>query len=93
MGKQKIEKVVFRLKTDNRVRWSDVKHFQFEDDDVIEAEYDGDAECYWVEIRREVEETNEEYRDRLKLKEIRAEINKKRRFEDYLKLKKEFEDE
>ena len=75
--------------------WKDIKDIQFEDDDRIRISYE---EPYYsndggwiIEVRREMEETDEEYERRMKWRKLDEEMQKKRNYETYLKLKKQFE--
>ena len=93
-NKIKRETEVFCLNKRRLIRWSDIKHLQLEDEDVIrsswEDEEDGDG--YYVGIiNRMVEETDEQYQKRLSINEQDKERMKKSRYESYLRLKKEFE--
>ena len=102
MGKIKKEKELLYLTKDNNpISWKDIKDFQFEDDDVInigwEEPYYSENNSYdghfYARISRMVEETDDEYRKRM---DQNSEVNKrlkKNRYEMYLKLKKEFEQE
>lgn len=96
MGKAKFEKIIFKKNTTKRVRWSDIKHLDFQDDDIIDIDYceeDVDCDYFILKIIRLVEETDEEYEKRIKQQQISSEHLKKLRYKDYLKLKKEFEPE
>lgn len=101
--KQKIKKEIFN-KTFNGenydVRFSDLPK-DIQDDDIINIgrvddyhsenwSYDGYTE---LSVIREVEETDEEYEKRIKENNQLKEELKKRRYESYLQLKKEFENE
>jgi hypothetical protein len=77
--------------------WGDIKHLELEDNDVIHScwvdddnfEYHG----YWHgEITRMVEETDEQFAKRIAGVEMNNRWAKERRYESYLKLKKEFGD-
>ncbi len=95
-NKIKIEKQVYWHEKNTEMTWKDIKHLQLEDDDVIRsawvddenAEYNG----YWHgEITRMVEETDEQYEKRQERNRLDAERMKKQRYENYLRLKQEFE--
>jgi len=101
MEKIKIEKTIFRDQKNEPFTWVDIKNIQFEDDDVIQLSW---VEPYYSEnnswdghwsaaVTRMVEETDEQFQKRLKEKERDAKWAKERRYESYLKLKKEFETE
>ena len=99
MSKIKIKKEVLDIQSDEYITWKDIKDFQFEDDDIVSI---GWEEPYYSEnnswdgfhycrVERMVEETNEEYEDRMERKRNSESMLKKNRYEQYLKLKKEFE--
>jgi hypothetical protein len=73
-------------------RWKDLKHSEYQDDDLIHIGYDDNYDGGWfVSIERERLETDEEYNERMEYNKRLLEDSKKRRYENYLKLKKEFE--
>lgn len=75
-------------------RWKDLKHSEYQDDDLIHIGYDDNYDGGWfVSIERERLETDEEYNERMERHERFLEDSKKRRYENYLKLKEEFENE
>jgi hypothetical protein len=98
----KIKKQVELLRLTNKnnpITWKEIKKFQFEDDDVINIgweepfysennSYDG---YYYATVTRMVEETDDEYHQRITRNIKINEDMKKRRYETYLTLKKEFE--
>ena len=99
MEKIKVQKTVFDKRQDEPFIWKDIKDFKFEDDDLIRIEY-VDSYCseinsydahYHAEVIRMVEETDEQFKQRIEDKEINEKFYKKRRYESYLKLKEEFE--
>jgi hypothetical protein len=93
-NKIKRETEVFCLNKRRLIKWSDIKHLQLEDDDVIRSSWedDEDGDGYYVgTITRMVEETDEQYQKRLSTNEQDKERMKKSRYESYLRLKKEFE--
>ncbi len=94
--KIKVEKQIFRGYNTRQLKWSDIKHLELEDDDLIHSgwvedegfEYHG----YWHnEIVRMVEETDEQFEKRIADNKRTAKLLKERRYENYLKLKAEFE--
>ena len=101
MSKIKIKKDVLYIQLDNPITWKDIKDFHFEDDDVISIGYEEPLYSennswdgfYYCRVERMVEETDEEYEDRLERKRSSESILKKNRYEQYLRLKKEFETE
>jgi hypothetical protein len=76
-------------------RWKDLKHSEYQDDDLIQVEYAEDENSYdgeWlILIKRERIESDEEYNERMKHHKKFLENSKKQRYERYLKLKEEFE--
>jgi hypothetical protein len=99
MSKIKIKKEVLDIRCDKQITWKEIKDFQFEDDDIVSI---GWAEPYYSEsnswdgycycrVERMVEETDEEFEDRMERKRSTYALLKKNRYEQYLKLKKEFE--
>ena len=99
MSKIKIRKYIKDIEIDNPITWKDIKDFQFEDDDIISIGYEEGYYSennswdgfYYCRIERMVEETDEEYEDRMERKRSTESILKKNRYEQYLRLKKEFE--
>ena len=95
-------KDVFNKHNGNRsITWKDVKDFKFEDDDIINAGFDppeysenyGHDGYYYFSVQRQVLETDEEFEARKKHSKMEVERQKKNRYERYLKLKEEFENE
>lgn len=85
----------------NPIIWRDIKDFKFEEDDVINAGYDppeysenyGHDGYYYFSVKRQVLETDTEFEIRKKCSEREVERQKKNRYERYLKLKEEFEND
>jgi len=93
MGKIKKDKIVFDIISNNRITWSDIKIFDFQDSDIINMEYDEIDDCdFRFSVIRYVEETDEEYETRMKIKQVTSEIHRKNRYKTYLALKEEFGD-
>jgi len=101
--KQKIKKEIFNKTFEGQdydVRISDLPK-DIQDGDIIEIRREDDYRSEsWsynayteLVVIREVEETDEEYEKRIKENNQLKEELKKRRYESYLKLKKEFQDE
>ena len=94
-------KEVFSLHNGKVIEWKDIKHFQFNDGDIIRAGYDepehgenyGHDGYFYFSVQRQVLETDEEFEQRKVNNQMEAERQKKNRYEHYLKLKKEFENE
>jgi hypothetical protein len=101
MERKKIEKTIAFIQQDNMIKWKDIKHLEFEDEDIIHSGYDEghvsennswDAH-YYFEQKRFIDETDEEMERRIRRQQRDAEDMKRRRYENYLKLHKEFGDE
>jgi len=94
-------KEVFNLENNEGISWKDVKNFKFEDDDFIIAGYEAPEYqenyshegYYYFSVQREVLETDEEFELRKVNSQREVERQKKNRYERYLKLKEEFENE
>jgi hypothetical protein len=102
MEKKLITKTVFNLQSRKPILWKQVKDFKFEDDDYVRMGYvepwengpdNSGGDHYEVEVLREVMETDEEFNKRIRDEERDKKWAKERRYESYLKLKKEFENE
>jgi hypothetical protein len=101
MSRIKKNKELFNKCSDNSITWKDIKDFQFEDDDIISIGYEEAfysennswGGFYYCRVERMIEETDEEYEDRMERKRNSESMLKKNRYEQYLKLKKEFEGE
>lgn len=95
--KIKREKQIYYHEENTQLRWKDIKHLQLEDDDLILSYWDENDENYnshWVcGITRMVEETDEQFQKRQARLKLDAKWAKERRYESYLRLKKEFENE
>jgi inorganic pyrophosphatase/exopolyphosphatase len=95
------QKEVFDKHSQNEILWKDVKDFKFEDGDLILAGYAppeyienyGHDGYYYFSVEREVLETDEEFEKRKRDTEREKERQKKNRYENYLRLKREFENE
>ena len=90
------EKQIFVGTNQRQMKWSDIKHLQLEDNDVIYAGWvdddNFDYHGYWNNaITRKIEETDEEFEKRIASNKIQTEVMRQRRYESYLKLKEEFE--
>jgi hypothetical protein len=100
MQKEKFEKEVFH-KTRNHepYTWKDIKAFQFEDDDIIEIGYDEGFYTennsvdphFFVTISRMVEETDEEFSERMKDIDLENKWAEEQQYKTFLKLKEKFE--
>ena len=93
-----IKKEIFWQDQDNQPTWKDIKHIEFQDDDDITIAYeycvdDSNTDGWVISVERWVEETDEQFEKRLKRIKEEKERMKKMRYENYLKLKAEFENE
>lgn len=100
MSKKIIKVEVFNEYADDAIPFKKIKDI-VQDDDVIisgyqEPEHYSDSShegYYYLSVYRWREETDEEYEERMKKDKVYKEELKSRRYETYLKLKKEFETE
>lgn len=100
--KKLVTKTIFRKvsTTEGPFTWKDIKHIDFQDDDVInagfeDAYYGSDSSMdahHYITVTRKILETDAEYEKRVERDKREKEEMKKRRYENYLHLKKEFED-
>jgi hypothetical protein len=74
------------------VRWKHLKDFEFQDEDVIIVQYQERDDEYYVCVSRMTEETDEQHEERMEDARNLAYKLKQRRYQNYLKLRKEFED-
>jgi hypothetical protein len=76
--KKKLCKIVFEKNSDDeQIKWKDIKHFNFEDDDIIDINYSSDM-CSFL-VMRKIEETKEEYKFRLKKEKEYSIFNEKKK--------------
>jgi hypothetical protein len=101
MGKKLVDQEILHLQKNTKIVWKDIKHIDFQDSDELVIGYDEgyvsennswDAH-YYATVTRKREETDEEYNKRIERGKRDNEEMRKRRYENYLKLKKEFEGE
>jgi hypothetical protein len=100
-NKIKVEKQIFKHNINRPITWSDIKHLELEDDDIIYSywvePYYSDNESYdghWDgSIIRMVEETDEQFSKRQADIEMDKKWAKERRYQSYLRLKEEFDNE
>jgi len=92
-NKIKREVQIYFHEKNNLITWSDIKHLELEDDDIIQStyEYDEDGGGFFGQITRMVEETDEQFQKRQDDLERQSKWAKEQRFKNYLKLKEEFE--
>lgn len=102
MEKKLITKTVLHIQSRKPILWYELKHFKFEDNDEITAGYvepwengpdNSGGDHYEVEVTRQVLETDEEFQKRIEKENRDQKWAKDRRYENYLKLKQEFEPE
>ncbi len=100
-NKIKVRKEIFRGESRKPFTWKQLKEIQFEDDDQIEVGHDegyySENESwdphYYAVVTRMVEETDEQFEKRMHNNARDAKWAKERRYESYLRLKAEFENE
>jgi hypothetical protein len=96
MEKIKKETHIYWHQLNTQLKWGDIKHLQLEDDDLIYSawEEDEDNDGNWhASITRMVEETDEQFQKRMKDIERQDKWAKEQRYNSYLKLKAEFEND
>lgn len=100
MEKKLVTKTVFNLQSRKPILWKHIKDFKFEDNDYLRTGYvepwengsdNSGGDHYEAEVLRDVLETDEEFKERVQETERDQKFAKERRYESYLKLKKEFE--
>jgi hypothetical protein len=100
MEKKLVTKTVFHLQSMKPILWKHVKDFRFQDEDYVRIGYvehwengsdNSGGDHYEAEVCREVLETDKEFEQRVHEVERDQKWAKERRYESYLKLKKEFE--
>lgn len=97
MKKKKIIATIFEKYLEDHPTWRDIKHIEFEDNDMISINYSrGEQSDYsdsgWcILVEREREENDEEYYKRITQNKDLEKRMKNKRYETYLKLKEEFE--
>ena len=93
MEKQIVENKIFWFCSDKPIRWKDIKHIEFQDDDTIHCTHDEDDDLFYVSVLRYELETDEQFEERKKIYETMKDLSKERRYRQYLKLKEEFNNE
>ena len=102
MEKKLVNKTVLNLYSREPITWKFIKDFKFEDNDIIRIGYvepwengssNSGGDHYEVDIIRQRLETDEEFNNRVHDVERDKKWAKEQRYENYLKQKKEFEDE
>ncbi len=92
MEKQLVTKEIFWLHKETEIRWKDIKHIEFQDDDIIRC-YDDENDSFYANVLRKELETDEQFEVRKKQIEVMKELSKERRYQQYLKLKEEFDNQ
>ena len=90
---------IFQEQRESPITWKDIKHVDLQDDDELniqwnEPYYSENNSCdghYSVSIIRNRLETDEEFQKRLEREERDLKRQKQYRYNNYLKLKSEFE--
>ncbi len=96
--KKLVSDTVFRKIANTPILFKDID-IELHDEDVIQAGYDEGFQTennsvdpyFYLEVQRERLETDEEYEKRIKRDEHTRRYLKERRYQNYLKLKDEFE--
>ena len=99
MEKQNVSVEIFRLQSDSPLKWKDIKHIDFQEDDEIAAYHDEGHYSennswdphYMTVIERKVLETDEQFEKRIAKAEKKKQELKVQRYDHFLKLKAEFE--
>ena len=94
MEKIKKETYIYWHQPNAQLKWGDIKHLQLEDDDLIYSAWEENEENggnWEAVITRMVEETDEQFQNRMKDIERQDKWAKEQRYSSYLKLKQEFE--
>jgi hypothetical protein len=93
MEKEIMQKQLLWMEKDTPITWKDIKHIKFQDDDVIQCFENGYNGSWFAYIVRQQLETDEEFEERKKTLEKMRESSREKRYQKYLKLKEEFENE
>lgn len=83
----------------NQPTWKELKDFELQDDDLVVISYEepyysenNSYDGHWfIDVQRLREETDEEYEARITANEKYKQELKEKRYQQYLKLKEEFE--
>lgn len=97
--RKNVRKEIVHRHKDTPIKWKDIKDIPFEDEDEIKVAYDEGYYSennswdphHYVTVIREIPETDDEMAKRIVKEFEQKEEMRKRRYEQYLKLKKEFE--
>lgn len=94
--KIELEKQIYWGNNSKQMTWADIKHLELQDNDIIHSGWVDDENFdyhgYWHnEITRMVEETDEQFENRIAKMKQNDIWAKERRRESYLRLKEEFE--
>ena len=93
MEKKIISKEIFWMCSENQIRWKDIKHIDFQDDDIIQCCHNEDDDLFYASVSRYELETDEQFEERKRTYEKMREISKENRYQQYLKLKEEFDNQ
>lgn len=93
MEKRILTKEIYYQVKDNPFTWGEIKEHShlFEDKDIVYAAVDENDHDYFLQVTREVEETDEEFNSRIKRVKESEKRMKERRYEKFIELKAEFE--
>lgn len=95
----KKETTFYKTFGQNQPTWKELKDVELQDDDLITISYEeayysenNSYDGHWfIDVQRQREETDEEYQERLERTKNSEAMLKKNRYQQYLKLKEEFE--
>ena len=90
MEKQFVTNDIFWMHKETEIRWKDIKHIGFQDDDIIRCYTNYEDDSFYANVLRKELETDEQFEVRMKQNEVMKELSKERRYQQYLKLKEEF---
>jgi len=98
---KRFETVFHKTYGQKQPTWKELKDFELQDDDLVTISYEepyysenNSYDGHWfIDVQRQREETDEEYQERIKANEVSKEMLRKNRYQQYLKLKEEFENE
>lgn len=93
MDKIVVKNNIFWMSNDNPARWKDIKHIEFQDEDIIQCVHDEDDDRFYTCVSRYELESDEQFEERKRTREVIQQRSKESRYKQYLKLKEEFENE
>jgi hypothetical protein len=96
---KKFEQIFYKTFGEKQPTWKELKDVQLQDDDLItisyEEAYNSENNSYdghwFIDVQRLREETDAEYQERMEFFERHKKRLEEQRYQQYLKLKEEFE--